>query len=70
MTEFDIANIYDEVQLRRTIDGLKDERDFWFDMVNRFPEHDCKTYYHDQYNRYNERLRDLRNMLKEKFGAD
>lgn len=65
MNPFDVAHIYDEPLLRIMIDQVKEERDFWFSLLETFPESDCVKYYKDQYVRYNDRLRDLRNLLKE-----
>ena len=65
MNAFDIAHTYDEPMIHIFIDQCRSERDFWFDMIERFPESDCIKYYKDQYVRYNDRLRGLRDLLKE-----
>jgi hypothetical protein len=69
MTENDLAHLYDEEGLRLVIEGVAKERDFWFQMTERFPAPagESAPYYVDQYKRYNDRLRDLRNLLSDKF---
>jgi hypothetical protein len=65
MNEFDIARTYTEVQLRKIIRNCVEERDFWFALLEGQPNSSSLSYYKAQYTKYNERLKDLRNLLKE-----
>lgn len=65
MTEFDIAHIYTEDQLRTNIEGCLKERDFWFALIEDQPNSSSLLYYKGQYTKYNVRVKDLRNLLKE-----
>jgi hypothetical protein len=67
MNEFDIAHIYNECRLRSSIEEAQTERDFWFKLIEDQPNSSSMAYYKGQYERYNNRLRDLRNLLSDKF---